>query len=120
MMDPMVLCKTLLSKNIMKIAFISDRDTSSQAYIMDMSGGDAKKLTDMENGISYLSWSPSGKHLAFVSDVKMDRTVQEIYDEVMDWADEKENVSEDVPMASVGYASLGGGAYTHVCICSCR
>ncbi len=65
-----------------KICFISDRNGSSQGFIMDLDGGDAKQVTNMEEGISFISWSPSGKYLAFVSDVKIDRTINEIYDDM--------------------------------------
>ena len=39
-------------------------------------------------------------------------TAQEIYNAVMDWADEQEAMDDDPPMLSTGYAPLGGGAYT--------
>ena len=38
--------------------------------------------------------------------------VQDIYNMAMDWADNPESMSYDVPMSSSGYFPLGGGAYT--------
>lgn len=60
-----------------KIAFISDRDGAPQIYVMNLDGGDPVKKTDMENGVACLEWSPDGKFFTFVSDVKLDRTIQE-------------------------------------------
>lgn len=98
-----------------KISFISDRNGTPQGFILDLEGGDAKQVTDMENGISFLSWSPSGKHLAFVSDVKMDRTINEIYNDMAkanvrvydnlpvrhwdEWTDEKFRHLFSIPVA---------------------
>lgn len=61
------------------IAFISTRGGSPQIYTIAVDGGEAVKVTDMENGVSNLSWSPDGLHFAFTSDVKIGRTVAEIY-----------------------------------------
>jgi dipeptidyl aminopeptidase/acylaminoacyl peptidase len=65
-----------------KFCFISDRNTNSQGFIMDLDGGDAKQVTEMEDGIEFISWSPNGKYLAFVSDVKMERTINEIHSDM--------------------------------------
>ncbi|MFH1052540.1 MAG: S9 family peptidase [bacterium] len=78
-----------------KICFISDRNGTNQGFILDLEGGDAKQVTNMENGISFLSWSSSGKHLAFVSDIKIDRTINEIYS---DMAKANVRVYDDLPV----------------------
>ncbi|MFP4527834.1 MAG: prolyl oligopeptidase family serine peptidase [Candidatus Kapaibacterium sp.] len=61
-----------------KIVFLSSRDGKSQVYVLDLKkGGDAVKMTDMENGCQFASWSPDGKWIAFVSDVKLGQTPTE-------------------------------------------
>jgi dipeptidyl aminopeptidase/acylaminoacyl peptidase len=37
------------------------------------------KVSDVENGVSNLSWSPDGRYFAYTSDVKLDETVAEKY-----------------------------------------
>ena len=39
-------------------------------------------------------------------------TAQEIYNEAMNWHDEESSMGYDLPMSAVGFAPLGGGAYT--------
>ncbi len=62
-----------------RIAFISDRDGSRQVYLMDLSGGDPEKITDMKKGVAFLDWSPDGKFLSFVSDVKVGPSLRDLY-----------------------------------------
>ena len=38
--------------------------------------------------------------------------VQDIYNEAKDWEDSPEGIGHRIPMEAVGYAPLGGGAYT--------
>ena len=49
------------------IAFIGGRDKpGAQIYVMDASGGEARKLTTLPEGsVSSLLWSPDGKKIAF-------------------------------------------------------
>jgi dipeptidyl aminopeptidase/acylaminoacyl peptidase len=52
------------------LAFISNRGGAPQAYVLDLSGGEPRKLTDLSAGVKApLVFSPDGKKLAFVSDV---------------------------------------------------
>ncbi len=39
----------------------------AQVYLLSMSGGEARRLTDLKNGVSSFQWSPDGKRLACVS-----------------------------------------------------
>jgi dipeptidyl aminopeptidase/acylaminoacyl peptidase len=53
-----------------RIAFISNRDGTSQVFVADAGGGDVKKVTDLAMGAQApLVFSPDGSRLAFVSDV---------------------------------------------------
>ena len=48
-----------------KIAFISDRDGTSQIHVMWLDTREVAQLTHVENAPGSLSWSPDGKSLAF-------------------------------------------------------
>jgi Tol biopolymer transport system component len=52
------------------LAFISTRSGAPQVYLLDLGGGEPRKLTDLAAGVQDpLVFSPDGKRLAFVSDV---------------------------------------------------
>ena len=53
-----------------------------QAWMLDPETGDTKQLTNVENGISNLITSPSGDAIAFTVDVKIDKEVTEIYEDL--------------------------------------
>lgn len=38
----------------------------AQVFLLSMSGGEARKITDLKNGVSYFQWSPDGKRMACV------------------------------------------------------
>ena len=57
-------------------------DADAQAWSMDPASGKAVQLTAIEDGISNLKVSPTGEHLAFTRDVKMDATVNELYEDL--------------------------------------
>jgi dipeptidyl aminopeptidase/acylaminoacyl peptidase len=51
-----------------KIAFISRRDgTTAQIYVMDMRGGEGKKITSLPTSPFALKWFPDGKKIAFAA-----------------------------------------------------
>jgi dipeptidyl aminopeptidase/acylaminoacyl peptidase len=57
------------------LAFISTRGGTPQVYLLDLAGGEPRKLTDVSAGVQApLVFSPNGKKLAFVSDVFPDCT----------------------------------------------
>ena len=50
-----------------------------QAWSLDPANGNTLQLTNVEGGISNLKVSPTGKHLAFTLDVKLDDEVVDLY-----------------------------------------
>lgn len=61
------------------LAFLSTRDGSSQIYVMDFPDGTPKKVTDIEEGVENLKFSPDGKYFVFTSEVKLSKTISEKY-----------------------------------------
>ncbi len=47
-------------------AALSDQ-ARNQAYLLSMSGGEAKRITNLKNGVSVFRWSPDGSRLVVVS-----------------------------------------------------
>lgn len=62
-----------------KLAFISTRSGTPQAYVMNWDKGTPKELTKVENGISSLAWSPDGQYISFASEVKMLKATSDAY-----------------------------------------
>jgi dipeptidyl aminopeptidase/acylaminoacyl peptidase len=52
-----------------RILFESNRSGDSQLWIIDLAGGEARRLTDIATGASDAVWSRDGKQIAFVSAV---------------------------------------------------
>ena len=50
-----------------------DSDARNQIWTMATSGGEAKQLTCVPDGVTEFSWSPDSTKLAFISDVDPDR-----------------------------------------------
>ncbi|WP_144512202.1 S9 family peptidase [Bacillus sp. FJAT-22090] len=73
------------------IAFLSDREEKNQLYILSANGGEAKKLTNVEKGISSFIWSPCGKKVWFVAALKKGKS----------WTDEVEKEEDKFPEAYV-------------------
>jgi len=101
------------------------------SFILDYGDPDALTILGIAPGThvgtsdvyTYTSWSdntiyidgtlkrsyPTGVYCAaYYKEIQ----VQEIYNMAMDWADNPEAMSYDVPMKAAGYFPLGGGAYT--------
>ncbi|MFQ5721035.1 MAG: S9 family peptidase [Candidatus Aminicenantales bacterium] len=56
-----------------RIAFLSDRDGTTQIYVMWLDTHEVAQLTHVENTPSSLRWSPDGKKLAFTMYIRDDR-----------------------------------------------
>ena len=53
-----------------QLAFVSRRhDGPGQVYLLNMSGGDARKVTDLPVGVFGLKWFPDGNRLAFAANI---------------------------------------------------
>ena len=44
-----------------------DKPDSTHLYVIDVDGGEAEKITEIETGVSGLRWFPDGKRIAFIS-----------------------------------------------------
>ncbi len=56
-----------------RIAFTSRRnDGSAQVYVLDLAGGEARKVTDLPVGVFGLKWFPDGRRLAFAANILPD------------------------------------------------
>jgi dipeptidyl aminopeptidase/acylaminoacyl peptidase len=55
-----------------KLAFISARDGTPQAYYVPLEGGEATRVTFLSTGADNELWSPDGKTIAFISSVYPD------------------------------------------------
>src|SRR6184192_3605755 len=49
------------------LAFVRPTDGRPQLYLLPLSGGEARQLTDLPKGASPAAWSPDGKTIAFTS-----------------------------------------------------
>ena len=61
------------------IGFLSSKGGSAQLWEVKVDGRKLRQVTDVEGGISNFRYSPDGRHISFTSDVKLDRTVNDIY-----------------------------------------
>jgi dipeptidyl aminopeptidase/acylaminoacyl peptidase len=50
-----------------RFAFLSDREGTTQIYLLPTDGGDAIRLTEGKNGVRAFEWSPDGKQIAFLA-----------------------------------------------------
>jgi Tol biopolymer transport system component len=54
-----------------RLAFLSNRDSDAmQLYVIDMGGGEARRLTDLKESVTDLAWSPDGATVAFSARVR--------------------------------------------------
>ncbi len=55
-----------------RLAFVSDRDGTPQIYLLDLAGGEPRKLTHAAEGFDAPIWSPDGSFLVAASEVWAD------------------------------------------------
>lgn len=53
-----------------QLAFLSTRDDKNQLYVLFTKGGEARKVTSFETGVSSFVWSPCGKKIWFSASLK--------------------------------------------------
>jgi dipeptidyl aminopeptidase/acylaminoacyl peptidase len=49
------------------LAFLSNRDTNAQIYLMPMDGGEGHPITEGKRSVESFAWSPDGKQIAFLA-----------------------------------------------------
>ena len=59
------------------IAFLTDRGSKNQIYVMRVEGGEARAVTKEDEGISSFEWHPDGKRFVFLKSEKEDKTKKE-------------------------------------------
>jgi dipeptidyl aminopeptidase/acylaminoacyl peptidase len=59
------------------IAFLADRGSKTQIYVMRVDGGEARVVTREEEGISSFEWHPSGEKFIFLKAEKEDKSKKE-------------------------------------------
>jgi dipeptidyl aminopeptidase/acylaminoacyl peptidase len=55
------------------------QDAKPQVWSVDPRGGAPQQVTSVDAGVSHLKVSPTGTHVAFTAEVKLDSTVTELY-----------------------------------------
>ncbi|NJN41438.1 MAG: hypothetical protein HC811_03555 [Flammeovirgaceae bacterium] len=59
------------------LAFLADRGNKTQIYVIRVQGGEARQVTNEEEGISSFEWHPSGKSFVFRKSEKEDKSKKE-------------------------------------------
>lgn len=62
-----------------KIGYLSSKSGEMQLWEMNPDGSDKKQVTKVKGGVSNLVYSPAGTHILFTQDVKLDKTVKDLY-----------------------------------------
>lgn len=55
------------------LAFLADRGNKSQIYVMRIEGGEARPVTDEDEGVTSFIWHPSGKRFIFLKPEREER-----------------------------------------------
>jgi dipeptidyl aminopeptidase/acylaminoacyl peptidase len=62
-----------------KIAYLTAKSGEMQAWEINPDGSAPSQITTYAGGVSNFAYAPDGKHISFTQDVKMDKTVNELY-----------------------------------------
>jgi len=62
-----------------KIGYISAESGDPQLWEMNPDGSNKKQITSFEGGITGFAYSPAMTHVLFTRDIKLDKTVNEVY-----------------------------------------
>lgn len=65
------------SPNGTRLAFLREHEGKTQAWLIAADGGEAIRVTHLEQGVSSLCWSPDGSSLLVKSSVKPDAVAGE-------------------------------------------
>jgi dipeptidyl aminopeptidase/acylaminoacyl peptidase len=63
----------------LRIGFLSAQSGSVQLWEIDPNGMNLRQVSDIDGGIANFAYSPDGTHISFTRDVKLDKTIQDIY-----------------------------------------
>ncbi len=62
-----------------KLGFLSAKDGSAQLYEADLDKFTIARISEIPDGINGFLYAPDQKYIAYLKDVKLDKTVKEIY-----------------------------------------
>ncbi|HNW98893.1 MAG TPA: S9 family peptidase [Bacteroidales bacterium] len=96
-----------------KIAYISSASGSTQVWEMNPDGSNKKQITEIEDGINGFAYSPTLKNFLFIKDVKLDKTLNEIYPDLP-----KANAMLYSDLMYRHWDSWTDCSYSHVCFTS--
>ena len=98
------------------LAFQSSRSGSPQVWILPIGGGEARQITEFENGISALEWGPDSQRLVVVSQVEGPTGAERLLGEPVD-----SEAGDVMVMDRLRYragTSYLGSSYPHVFVVS--
>ncbi len=62
-----------------KIAFLASSNNGMQIWEMNIDGSSKNQVSNIKGGITAFKYSPNGKRIMFTKDVKVDKTIHDIY-----------------------------------------
>lgn len=96
-----------------KIAFLSAEGGSVQIWEINPGGTDKKQISNIDGGVNGFSYAPDMKHILYIKDVKLDKTVNEVYPDLP-----KANVKIIDELMYRHWDSWHDYAYSHIFIAS--